>query len=362
MLTDQLQAFPLLFTPLRGLAVEEVGVDATVQLVDVHGVDPVLQTVVLGLNPPDRIFVVTGADLAPAVAADLPELPADHIVGEPVGDDFSVTLIDITQRKRTEDKMLADALRDPLTGVLNRRGFETEAAATIRSNGVGAVLYLDLNHFKSINDRFGHQAVEGNFGSGGFQWSDFTHASDFEDIFGGSIPGQFEPAIVKGVNDDQVAAILDFAVDNADVIQGIAYQPVAFTGRINRRDLEAKRYTLGDLAAENVTQADLVSFLGGGVYDSIVPAACDAISSRSEFLTAYTPYQAEVSQGTLQVIFEFQTLICQLTGCEVANASLYDGATAAVEAVSSEGRPEAACREAASSRGRPSRRGRSWRS
>ena len=81
-----------------------------------------------------------------------------RIVGEPVGDDFSVTLIDITQRKRNEDKMLADALRDPLTSVLNRRGFEKEGAACIKSNEEGAVLYLDLNHFKSINDRFGHQA------------------------------------------------------------------------------------------------------------------------------------------------------------------------------------------------------------
>ncbi|MCP4945052.1 MAG: diguanylate cyclase, partial [Planctomycetaceae bacterium] len=81
-----------------------------------------------------------------------------RIIGEPVGEDFSVTLIDITQRKRNEDKMLADALRDPLTGILNRRGFETEGATCIQNSSVGAVLYLDLNHFKSINDRFGHQA------------------------------------------------------------------------------------------------------------------------------------------------------------------------------------------------------------
>jgi diguanylate cyclase (GGDEF)-like protein/PAS domain S-box-containing protein len=80
-----------------------------------------------------------------------------RIVGEPVGDDFSVTLIDITQRKRNENKMLADALRDPLTGVLNRRGFEQEAARSVMGSDRGAVLYLDLNHFKTINDRFGHQ-------------------------------------------------------------------------------------------------------------------------------------------------------------------------------------------------------------
>jgi len=81
-----------------------------------------------------------------------------RVVAEPVGEDFSVTLVDITQRKRNEDKMLSDALRDPLTGVLNRRGFEKEGVASIRNSTQGAVLYLDLNQFKSINDRFGHQA------------------------------------------------------------------------------------------------------------------------------------------------------------------------------------------------------------
>jgi len=81
-----------------------------------------------------------------------------RIVGEPVGQDFSVTLVDITQRKRNETKILADALRDPLTGVLNRRGFEKEAAESIARHDQGAVVYLDLNQFKTINDRFGHQA------------------------------------------------------------------------------------------------------------------------------------------------------------------------------------------------------------
>lgn len=81
-----------------------------------------------------------------------------RVVGEPVGEDFSVTLIDITQRKRNENKILQDALRDPLTGVLNRRGFEKEATECLAGNAAGAVLYLDLNQFKSINDRFGHEA------------------------------------------------------------------------------------------------------------------------------------------------------------------------------------------------------------
>ena len=81
-----------------------------------------------------------------------------RIVGEPVGEDFSVTLIDITQRKRHEHKILADAISDPLTGVLNRRGFEKEGRFCMRNCTSGAVLYLDLNSFKSINDQFGHQA------------------------------------------------------------------------------------------------------------------------------------------------------------------------------------------------------------
>ena len=87
------------------------------------------------------------------------------------------------------------------------------------------------------------------------------------------------------------------------------------------------------LAALNRDGVEFTSFLGGGYYRHYVPAAVRTITARAEFATGYTPYQPEASQGTTQAIFEFQTLITQLTGLEVANASMYDGASAAAEAV-----------------------------
>jgi glycine dehydrogenase subunit 1 len=90
---------------------------------------------------------------------------------------------------------------------------------------------------------------------------------------------------------------------------------------------------LQDLSWANDTARDMVSFLGAGAYNHYTPAAVDSILRRGEFFTAYTPYQPEISQGTLQAIFEYQSLIAGLTAMDVSNASHYDGATAAAESV-----------------------------
>src|SRR4051795_7877768 len=89
---------------------------------------------------------------------------------------------------------------------------------------------------------------------------------------------------------------------------------------------------LRDLAARNVSAEDELTFLGAGMYDHYVPALIDTLLSRSEFLTPYTPYQPEISQGGLQVMFEFQTAISELTGLPVSNASVYEGPSAVAAA------------------------------
>jgi len=96
-------------------------------------------------------------------------------------------------------------------------------------------------------------------------------------------------------------------------------------------ELEIER-KMKELGKKNRTTDDLVCFLGAGAYDHYIPSIIKHLAKRSEFYTAYTPYQPEISQGTLQAIFEYQTMICGLTGMDVSNASLYDGATACAEA------------------------------
>jgi glycine dehydrogenase subunit 1 len=97
-------------------------------------------------------------------------------------------------------------------------------------------------------------------------------------------------------------------------------------------ELELTQHMQG-LARRNQSAGDLVCFLGGGSYDHFIPSVVDSVASRGEFYTAYTPYQAEASQGSLQAFFEYQTLICQLTGMEIANASLYEAGSGVAEAV-----------------------------
>ncbi|HSH00589.1 MAG TPA: aminomethyl-transferring glycine dehydrogenase subunit GcvPA [candidate division Zixibacteria bacterium] len=104
-------------------------------------------------------------------------------------------------------------------------------------------------------------------------------------------------------------------------------EPLAVPAALSEPELMRE---IDKLASEN---RRLVCFAGGGLYDHYIPQVVASLVSRPEFMTAYTPYQPEVSQGTLQIIYEFQTHICRLTGMDVANASMYDGATAAAEAV-----------------------------
>jgi glycine dehydrogenase subunit 1 len=134
-----------------------------------------------------------------------------------------------------------------------------------------------------------------------------------------------------------VAAMLK-TVGAATLDDLIAHIPAGLRGRagiaLERGRGEAEVVAeLRALAARNEGAVDYTSFLGAGYYRHYVPAAVRAIASRSEFATSYTPYQAEASQGTTQAIFEFQTLITQLTAMDVANASMYDGASAVAESV-----------------------------
>ncbi|MCG7345150.1 aminomethyl-transferring glycine dehydrogenase subunit GcvPA [Sporosarcina sp. ACRSL] len=112
-------------------------------------------------------------------------------------------------------------------------------------------------------------------------------------------------------------------------------EKVRFKGELNIKKAKSESALtkeLAQLAAKNANARTYASFLGAGVYDHYKPIIVDHVISRSEFYTAYTPYQPEISQGELQAIFEFQTMICELTGMDIANSSMYDGGTALAEA------------------------------
>ncbi|MEI2666584.1 aminomethyl-transferring glycine dehydrogenase subunit GcvPA [Rossellomorea sp. LJF3] len=119
-----------------------------------------------------------------------------------------------------------------------------------------------------------------------------------------------------------------------DLFEDIPEQ-VRFKGDYNIKEAKSETELVKELTKMAAKNADLkshTSFLGAGVYDHYMPIIVDHVLSRSEFYTAYTPYQPEISQGELQAIFEFQTMICELTGMDVANSSMYDGGTALAEA------------------------------
>jgi len=133
---------------------------------------------------------------------------------------------------------------------------------------------------------------------------------------------------------DRAAMLRDIGVSSADeLFQDVPqkFYNVSFKLPPPLSELELKR-ELHELAALNASSEDYACFLGGGYYRHFIPGVIGHLTGRSEFYTAYTPYQAEASQGTLQSIYEYQSLVCQLTGMAVSNAGMYDGSTAAAEA------------------------------
>jgi glycine dehydrogenase subunit 1 len=139
-------------------------------------------------------------------------------------------------------------------------------------------------------------------------------------------------SITDADREEMLAAIGVSGVDElfADIPDGVRFRgELDLEPALSEQELVAH---LGELASRNVDTGREISFLGAGVYDHYVPAVVNTILSRGEFLTAYTPYQPEMSQGVLQAIYEYQTAICELTGMDVSNASGYDGTTVAADA------------------------------
>ena len=140
---------------------------------------------------------------------------------------------------------------------------------------------------------------------------------------------------IPHTEDDEQRMLETIGVDSIDDLFSDIPEDMRFNKALDLNtsmsELEVSDY-LTKLSRTNTTIDDLTCFLGAGAYDHYIPSIVSHILSRSEFYTSYTPYQAEISQGTLQYIFEYQTLICDLTGMDVSNASLYDGGTAIAEA------------------------------
>jgi glycine dehydrogenase subunit 1 len=135
---------------------------------------------------------------------------------------------------------------------------------------------------------------------------------------------------------DRAEMLAAIGVDSIDALFDDVPETARLAGPVDlpraMGEIEVERL-VSRMAARNVAAGSVPFFIGGGIYRHHIPAAVDHLIQRGEFLTSYTPYQPEISQGTLQCLFEFQTQVALLTGMEVANASLYDGATACAEAV-----------------------------
>ncbi|TGB04324.1 aminomethyl-transferring glycine dehydrogenase subunit GcvPA [Halobacillus salinus] len=135
---------------------------------------------------------------------------------------------------------------------------------------------------------------------------------------------------------DKKEMLKTIGVQSSDELFSDIPESVRFKGELNIKQPTSEfelTKELTKMSEKNVSLKSHSSFLGAGVYDHYIPSIVDHVISRSEFYTAYTPYQPEISQGELQAIFEFQTMICELTGMDVANSSMYDGGTALAEAV-----------------------------
>ena len=134
---------------------------------------------------------------------------------------------------------------------------------------------------------------------------------------------------------DRAEMMQTIGISSVDELFADIPEKVRFKGEYNIKKAKSETALtkeLAQVAAKNADARTYASFLGAGVYDHFKPIIVDHVISRSEFYTAYTPYQPEISQGELQAIFEFQTMICELTGMDLANSSMYDGGTALAEA------------------------------
>ncbi|HEX9068262.1 MAG TPA: aminomethyl-transferring glycine dehydrogenase subunit GcvPA, partial [Ktedonobacterales bacterium] len=139
---------------------------------------------------------------------------------------------------------------------------------------------------------------------------------------------------VPSTSAEQQAMLKAIGVESLEELLTAIPDEVRFHGALDLppalREADVRR-AVSALAAKNASAAQAASFLGAGTYEHVIPSVVPHLMKRSEFYTSYTPYQPEVSQGMLQAIYEFQTMVCEISGMDVANASLYDGSTAVVE-------------------------------